>query len=52
MATMMQLSAFSGSNADRSLLEQLIHLIDGQINTLAYESYILTAEEIVLAEGR
>lgn len=52
MAAKKQLAAFSGSDADRSLLEQRIQLIDSQINALVYKLYGLTAEEICIVEGK
>lgn len=48
----LQLAAFSGSDADRSLLEQRVSLIDSQINALVYKLYGLTAEEIAVVEGK
>ncbi len=52
MAAKKQLAIFSGSDADRSLLEQRIQLIDSQINTLVYKLYGLTEEEIRIVEGK
>lgn len=52
MAAKKQLAAFSGSDADRSLLEQRIQLIDSQINALVYKLYGLTEEEMRIVEGK
>ena len=52
LAVKKQLASFSGSDADRLLLEQRVSLIDNQINALVYKLYGLTEEEIRIVEGK
>ena len=40
------------SDADKSLLEQRIQILDSQINTAVYKLYGLTPEEIKIVEGQ